>query len=597
MIRISIQNQLKLTIIFVSVLPILILGTVFTWQSYQDQVKASIRYQQEILNRACFQVSSFLNSTADHLYLFSSFVNIIHLNPKKLNHALHYMLKHTSKTHKMLFENIAMYDANFQRIDYVSDTNNNEKPFITQSILEKAFESQDVIFGNIDFDKDNQIKALQVAIPVFDSHVRLVKGVLAARIHMKSLQEILHHIQINTGLYCYIVNSNGMVLAHSNDARMMTNHKLLHPEQTGIRKGLFHKPAILQGQNITIGNQSIILITERPLKNALAFTINSMIQILIFIAGALIMSIIISVMIGKKFSVPVKILISKADQVCRGDFLQPVAMHRTDEFGTLAYAFNRMSETIESQISSLKTALAERDKALHSLSYSYNEMSQLTYISAHHLQEPVRVMINYSDLLERKYFHIMDQNGQKYISVIRNKCQFFKNLLDDILEYLSLNSIIIKKVECDSRQVVDEIIASYREELNSCDATIRISDLPVIYTDKSLLKKIITQLIRNSIKFRNQSPLVIEIDATEDESVWRFSIKDNGIGIEMDYAQKIFELFYKHHQQEQYSGTGFGLALCKKILVKLNGSIYLKQVDQGTHMEFFIPKGEKNEQI
>jgi len=100
----------------------------------------------------------------------------------------------------------------------------------------------------------------------------------------------------------------------------------------------------------------------------------------------------------KNISVPVEILISKADQVCRGDFLQPVSMNRTDEFGTLANAFNRMSETIESQISSLKTALAERDKALHSLSQSYNEISQLSYISAHHFQEPVRVMINYSDL-------------------------------------------------------------------------------------------------------------------------------------------------------------------------------------------------------
>jgi light-regulated signal transduction histidine kinase (bacteriophytochrome) len=130
---------------------------------------------------------------------------------------------------------------------------------------------------------------------------------------------------------------------------------------------------------------------------------------------------------------------------------------------------------------------------------------------------------------------------------------------------------MLKKVECNTRQV-DDVIASYKKELNSCDATIKVSDLPVIFTDKTLFTIIITQLLNNSIKFRQESPLVIEINAIEDDTVWRFSIKDNGIGIELEYAQKIFELFYKHHQHEKYSGTGFGLALCKKILSKSDSS-------------------------
>ena len=592
----KIQKQIFKIMISVAVLPILFIGLLIIWQSFQLQVEQSIHFQEEILKRAKANVSFFLHSSSGHLSLISSIFNILSISPKEQKETLSYMLLHTSKTHHQLFQSIALYNASKEMLFCKSLNgdciNDKEQSHTFQLLIEESFNTQTVEFEAFTYNDSEKIASLYVAIPILDEKLGVVSGIISAKIYMKELWKILHDIQIKTKRYAYIVNQKGRVLVYSNSLDIQAQKKLQNPQNNGVRKGLFNNIVILQGCDIRIGKQAMRIITEYPLSKAISFTTQTICVIILFTTLTIVMSIILSVFMGKKIVVPISKLTTKAEQVEQGDFVKPVNLNQNDEFGELARAFNRMSKTIENQIVSLKKSIMERDSALNSLSQSYGEMAQLSYISAHHLQEPVRVIVNYSDLLDKKYSHLIEDSGSNYLSHIRKNSIILKSMLQDILQYLSLNTTTMKKVQIDTQQVVNEELEFFSLALKKCSASVNHFNLPVIHTDPSLFQKILEQLISNAIKFKSDTPLIITISARPSEKGYIFEIADNGIGIESQYTTKVFDLFYRLHPRDNYSGTGLGLALCKKILTILGGWIRIENHSDGTLVAFMIPEGE-----
>ena len=262
--------------------------------------------------------------------------------------------------------------------------------------------------------------------------------------------------------------------------------------------------------------------------------------------------------------------INRASQkIAKGNLNERARVFSNDEIGMVATAINQMTEQL----------------IIHN-----KEMEQFAYISSHDLQEPLRTITNFSTLLNKKYQGKLDKDADEYLGYLLIATGRMQALIKDLLDYSRIGyDRKVEKLDCNI--ILNEVLADLDSAVKESGATIRVRKLPVIngYSDISLLFQ---NVISNSIKYRKaDQPLVIAIDCKEEASEWIFSIRDNGIGIEKEYQDRIFIIFQKLHNKDTYAGTGIGLAHCKKIVELHGGKIWVESEPEiGSTFYFSISK-------
>jgi light-regulated signal transduction histidine kinase (bacteriophytochrome) len=240
----------------------------------------------------------------------------------------------------------------------------------------------------------------------------------------------------------------------------------------------------------------------------------------------------------------------------------------------------------------LKLLNAELEQSLNQLQFTNRELEQFAYVASHDLQEPLRMITSFLALIERKYNPLIDEKGRQYIHFAVDGAKRMRQIILDLLEY-SRTGRIEKKIELvDVNKVLEDVIQVHKKTLNTTHAEVNVSLLPVIKSNVIPLTQIFQNLIGNSLKYhkKNVAP-IIEIKCAENEELWTFSVKDNGIGIASEYFTKIFIIFQRLHRKEEYSGTGIGLAITKKLVENLGGKIWVESEPQnGSTFYFTIPK-------
>lgn len=228
------------------------------------------------------------------------------------------------------------------------------------------------------------------------------------------------------------------------------------------------------------------------------------------------------------------------------------------------------------------------------LTASNAELEQFAYVASHDLQEPLRMVTGFLSQIERKYNDKLDEKGLQYINFAVDGAKRMRQIILDLLEFSRVGSMAenIDDVEVD--RLIKGILAFYHKRIEAGKATVLFADMPVVRTYKAPLRQVFQNLISNSLKYHDQKTNVhIEIKYEETEEYWQFSVADNGIGIEPQYFDKIFVIFQRLHHKDQYSGTGMGLAITKKIVENLGGKIWVESVyGQGTTFYFTIKKTE-----
>lgn len=230
--------------------------------------------------------------------------------------------------------------------------------------------------------------------------------------------------------------------------------------------------------------------------------------------------------------------------------------------------------------------------ALESVQKTNSELEQFAYVASHDLQEPLRMVTSFLTQLEKKYGDTLDDKAKEYIFFAVDGAKRMRQIILDLLEFSRVGRTdeTLKEVSIDT--IVHEIIILHGKQIEELHASIKYDELPTIITHKTPIRQLFQNIIGNSLKYhRSGVPPIIEIKCHDKSEYWEFSISDNGIGIESEYHEKIFVIFQRLHNKDEYSGTGIGLAICRKIIESLGGKIWITSVlNEGSTFYFTIPK-------
>lgn len=241
-------------------------------------------------------------------------------------------------------------------------------------------------------------------------------------------------------------------------------------------------------------------------------------------------------------------------------------------------------------ISENKKIAAEKLIMAEELKRSNTELEQFAYIASHDLQEPLRMITSYLQLLEKRYKDKLDQDAKDFISFAVDGSNRMRALIHSLLEYSRINRVKPFE-EINPNLLLNDVLKNISISIKENNVTINIDELPIIYGDPVLINLLFQNLIENAIKFRNAKNPEIHISVKEELNEFQFAIKDNGIGIQKEYLDKIFVIFKRLHSRESYPGTGMGLAICKKIVERHGGRIWVEsEFGQGSTFYFTIKK-------
>jgi Na+/proline symporter/signal transduction histidine kinase len=244
----------------------------------------------------------------------------------------------------------------------------------------------------------------------------------------------------------------------------------------------------------------------------------------------------------------------------------------------------------------LTAEVQERQRAQQDLARSNAELEQFAYVASHDLQEPLRMVASYVQLLERRYRGRLDKDADEFIGFAVDGAKRMQSLINDLLAYARIGTRGKPFVPVESERVAREAVANLAVAIRESQAQISYGALPVLRADATQLAQLFQNLIGNAIKFHGERPPEVKIAAErrDQDHAWLFSVADNGIGIDPQYHEHVFRLFQRLHTRTAYPGTGIGLALCKKIVERHGGHIWVNsQVGQGSTFYFTIPDREE----
>jgi PAS domain S-box-containing protein len=243
----------------------------------------------------------------------------------------------------------------------------------------------------------------------------------------------------------------------------------------------------------------------------------------------------------------------------------------------------RAAAELERQQSQLDLQQQKQD-----LARSNDELQQFAYVASHDLQEPLRMITSYLELLERRYKGQLDAKADTFIAYAVDGASRMQTLINDLLNYSRLGRQVREFEDVDGDLVLEQVLRYLQVTIAQSQAEIAHTPLPRVQGDRAQLTQLFQNIIGNAIKFRSLEPPRIEISAEFANDKWLFSVRDNGIGIENEYLDRIFVIFQRLHSQTEYPGTGIGLAVCKKIIERHGGNLWVESQPGGSTFYFTL---------
>lgn len=296
---------------------------------------------------------------------------------------------------------------------------------------------------------------------------------------------------------------------------------------------------------------------------------------------------LLALLLTRRVVRPIEQVTRAASRFAEGERLDISELtRRHDETGELARAFVAMTHEIDAREQALAAQAAE-------LTRSNQDLSQFAYIASHDLQEPLRMVASYLDLLERRYRDRLDDEAREFIGFAVDGAARMKVLINDLLAYSRVGNTQVELAPVDVNRLVAGVVAILSLQIEEVHGQVTVDPLPVVEADAVQLERVFQNLIENALKYRSRAAPRVRILAEPDGDYWKFSVRDNGIGVDPRFSEKIFEIFKRLHGRDKYPGSGVGLAICKLVVERHGGRIWVEPRPQGgSAFQFTIPRRE-----
>jgi len=283
-----------------------------------------------------------------------------------------------------------------------------------------------------------------------------------------------------------------------------------------------------------------------------------------------------------------------------GNLDYKVGLNTRDEVGELSQAFDRMTANLRQVTVSrdeLMREIEERQRAeerlqqtLLDLERSNQELEEFAYVASHDLQEPLRKMANFSEMLANRYQGQLDDRANTYLGYVADGAKRMKTLINDLLAFSRVGRADFTLITADMNDILEKTLNDIQPLMREKQATITHEALPTLKVNPYQMGQLLQNLITNAIKFHGNQPPRIHLSARQEGQEWVIAVSDNGIGFASQYAEHIFKVFQRLHTKEEYPGTGIGLAICKKIVERHGGRIWAEaEPGQGATFYFTVP--------
>jgi len=316
-------------------------------------------------------------------------------------------------------------------------------------------------------------------------------------------------------------------------------------------------------------------------------------------AGVLMVVIItvVAVVLYRILILPLAGLAQQVRTVASGEFQREVDVTGPREIVMLGHDIDGMRTRIVQDLDSVREAHERLDAQSSELQRSNAELEQFAYVASHDLQEPLRKVASFCQLLERRYGGQLDERADQYIGFAVDGAKRMQVLINDLLAFSRVGRMAREHTLVDLDDLVKQVVGTLSPAIQEQNAVVEIPDgLPTVRGEASLLGGVFQNLIGNALKFHGDEPPVATLAVERVDEFWTFTLHDNGIGIDSEYAERIFVIFQRLHHKDAYPGTGIGLAMCRKIIEYHGGTIWLDtSQDTGTTFRFTLPVVEESE--
>jgi signal transduction histidine kinase len=292
-------------------------------------------------------------------------------------------------------------------------------------------------------------------------------------------------------------------------------------------------------------------------------------------AGLLLIVILLTVGVDRAAIRPLARLAADARQVAGGDFGHALGTSGPQEVRDLGMDVEEMRARILAELAAAQTANTALEDRTRDLQRSNAELEQFAYVASHDLQEPLRKVASFCQLLQRRYGGQLDEKADQYIEYAVDGAKRMQMLINDLLAFSRVGRMEQQRVPVSAAQLLNQAQTNLATVIRRARARVEAGDLPTVLAEPTLLTAVFQNLLSNAIKFRGEPAPVVTVTARREGDMWHFSFADNGIGVSPEYAERIFVIFQRLHDKATYPGTGIGLAMTRKIIEYHGGRIWL----------------------
>lgn len=593
--------RIRLTVLFVAltIIPLVIAGTLITLQGFDTLQNESVKSQEQLARQTSISLGAFFSERQNELFVLTDVYGLTSLDPAAQRDVLLILLSKQPAYYELtLVEADGQEAIRLTRGEIV--TTNNLTSRADDPLFKTAVETAEVSLSPVYFNEAARDRLITIAIPIEDLVTGTTATVLIAEVRFQNVEEtVLRDLNLGEGQDVYIVDANGLVLAHRNPNFVLRETIFDLPDSEGRHAGLQEDDVVLAMDTLQLENQDLIVVAETTYTEATALAFNlARLAAIITVITLLVASVIVAFAISRVVGPIIKI--SRVAQAIQGgDYSKRIELKRKDEIGQFANAFNAMTSQLQELINSLEARVTERTREAEAARLSAERAdkvkSQFLAATSHELRTPLNAIINFSKFVYKGVMGPVNEKQTEALMKVVQSANHLLGLINDVLD--------ISKIEAGSLQLFVESDVNLVKEINDVCATgesllegkpVELrqevdASLPLLTGDKQRIRQILFNLISNASKFTQTGQITVK--ARQEGNTVIMTVQDTGPGIPPEDHEAIFETFRQTESGlRQGQGTGLGLPISKRLAEAHGGKLWLEsKVDEGSTFYVTLP--------